>query len=63
MGQQYFNYILPQLIDKQQNNNPRIKEGYLGIFMYLHLVMEDGVEYYLQEVLDSVVAAISDSDE
>lgn len=63
MGQEYFNYILPLLIEKQQNNNPRIKEGYLGIFMYLHLVMEDGVEYYLQEVLDSVVAAISDSDE
>lgn len=35
----------------------------MGIFMYLHLVMEEGVEYYLQDILDAVVTAISDADD
>uniref|UniRef100_A0A7S4VLQ0 TOG domain-containing protein n=1 Tax=Alexandrium monilatum TaxID=311494 RepID=A0A7S4VLQ0_9DINO len=62
MGEQRIEMLLPDILANAGNRDapPEVKEGYLGLFVYLPVAMGQGFEPYIEEVLQTLLRGVSD---
>lgn len=62
MGTDRIEMLLPDILSNASNKDapPEVKEGYLGLFVYLPVAMGSAFEPYIIEVLSSLLRGIAD---
>jgi len=63
MGMDRIEQLLPDILDNARNKDaaPEVREGYLGLFVYLPVAMGIAFEPYLTEVMETLLQGIADS--
>lgn len=62
MGEERIEKLLPDILANARNKDapPEVKEGYLGLFVYLPVAMGQGFEPYIEEILVALLNGMSD---
>ncbi len=62
-GTDYLEGIIEQLIEHTRDKSPIVREGYLGVFLFLPIAFGDAFEKYFTLILPVVLEALTDEDE
>jgi HEAT repeat protein len=62
MGIERIEMLLPDILNNASNKDqpPEVKEGYLGLFVYLPAAMGDAFKPYLSNVLETLLGGLAD---
>ena len=63
LGGKYLDQMIPKFLALTKDTRPWIKEGFIGVFVYLPSILENDFERYLKEVIDHVIDTLSDESE
>jgi len=63
LGLEYFESQLPRIFEKILEKRPFVREGYVGIFVFLPVIMKNSFEPYIKEILENISEYVSDDDE
>ena len=63
MGIPYFEKLLPSILQNTLDPRITVKEGYIGMFVYFPIILEESFSKYLKDVLDCIVESIAEENE
>lgn len=63
LGLEYFEGQLPNIFEKIQDKRAHVREGYVGIFVFLPVIMKNSFEPFIKEILENICEYVSDDDE
>ncbi|EGR27417.1 hypothetical protein IMG5_195990 [Ichthyophthirius multifiliis] len=63
LGLDYFKSQLPIIFEKMSDKQPWVKEGYIGIFVYVPVILKESFNAYIKDVLDATIEYVSDEEE
>lgn len=63
LGLDYFKGQLPIIFEKMQSKQPWIREGYIGIFVFVPVILKDKFNPFIKDVLEATSEFVSDEEE
>ncbi len=63
LGLDYFESKLPIIFNKMLDTRNYVREGYIGIFVFVPVILKEKFQPYIKYVLENTVEYVSDEDE
>ncbi|KAL4445680.1 hypothetical protein ABPG74_006231 [Tetrahymena malaccensis] len=63
LGLDYFKNQLPSIFEKMQSKQNWVREGYIGIFVFVPVILKENFNPFIKEVLEATSEYISDDEE
>jgi hypothetical protein len=63
LGKKYFIQSLPKIFERILDPREYVREGFIGVFVFIPGILKEGFEPYIKEVLENILEFVSAEDE